>query len=338
MPATQKSNTSNYDTVALRNQVTTIGVVQSKLITVDPQQPQKQLNANLEHLLYMIDQAQAFGKKDLLVFHEFPLAGFNMGWSREECLNVAIDVPGKETEAIGAKAKTYNCYIAFGCYGKLEDWPGHFMNLGVIVGPGGDIVYKHWKTRNMSGMGFSTTVYDVLDQYVEKYGPEAIWPVARTDIGNIAIMPCVMEPEMARAYAMNGTEILIRYMTGGGLDRYRIDLQAQCMANDVYGVFVNQAVSPENIYYEDPWSGLSSIIDNQGRILETACSHHETIVAAPIPMGSYRTTHSKPMFLKELFEPLLAGWISPYPPNSFAEKLPDSIAASMKHYKDIRRW
>lgn len=333
-----QEKTPNYDVVPLRSETTAIGVVQSKLITIDPNNPGDQMTANLDHMLYMIDQAQNFGKKDLLVFHEFPLAGFNMTWSREECLKAAIEVPGKETEAIGAKARQHDCYIAFGAYAKLKDWPGHFMNMGIIVGPGGDVIFKHWKTRNMSGMGFSTTVYDVFDQYVEKYGKAAIWPVARTDIGNIAIMPCVMEPEIARAYAMNGAEILIRYMTGGGLEKYRIDLQAQCMANDIYGVFVNQAVSPENIYYEDPWSGLSSIIDNQGRILETACSHHETIVSTPIPMGTLRRTHSKPMLLKELFEPLMADWVSPYPPNSFAHEMPNSIPESMKHYRDIRRW
>ena len=327
-----------YDCVPLRNDQTTIGVVQSKLITVDPKNPGKQMDANLSHMLFMIDQAQAFGKKDLLVFHEFPLAGFNMTWSREECLNAAVEVPGNQTEAIGAKAKQHNCYIAFGCYAKLEDWPGHFMNMGIIIGPDGEIVFKHWKTRNMSGMGFSTTVYDVFDQYVEKYGKAAIWPVARTDIGNIAIMPCVMEPEIARAYAMNGAEILIRYMTGGGMEKYRIDLQAQCMANDMYGVFVNQAVSPENIYYEDPWSGYSSIIDNEGAIVETACSHHETLVAKALPMSIYRQTHTKPMLLKELFEPLMAEWVSPSGPNSFADKMPNSIPESMKHYRDIRRW
>jgi predicted amidohydrolase len=333
------ASTTPYPCQPLRTDDINVAVVQSIVRTiVDTQNPEKERKKNLDHMCWLVDQAIGFGKKDLVVFHEFPLSGFNFHWTREECLKVAIDVPGSETEALGQKAKQYNCYISFGAYAKLVDWPGHFINMGIIVGPSGEVIYKHWKMRNMAGMGFSTTVYDVLDPYVERYGYDAVWPIARTDIGNIAIMPCVMEPEMARAYAMKGCEIIIRYMTGGNRDIYKLDLQAQCVANDMFGIFVNQSVSSDNIYIDDAWSGGTCLYDSKGRLLETANSVHECLVPGEFPMAAYRKKHTLPKFFKELYMPLFEEWVSKYPPNSFSESLPNSIADSMGHYRKIQNW
>ena len=54
----------------------------------------------------------------------------------------------------------------------------------------GEIVDRHWKARNLKGFFggrkelFTTTIYDVLDRYVEMYGPDAVLPVTRTPPGS----------------------------------------------------------------------------------------------------------------------------------------------------------
>jgi hypothetical protein len=85
-------------------------------------------------------------------------------------------LPGPEVAAIGERAKRfYGCYISFGCYARRKAWPDHVINMSVIVGPDGNIVSKQWKARNISGLFgdgalIGTTIYDVLDRYVEMYG------------------------------------------------------------------------------------------------------------------------------------------------------------------------
>jgi len=345
---------SNYKKLSLRKDTVSVGVVQSRVEEVNLDRISEERKANLQHMLNLIDLAQAFGYKDLLAFHEFPLSGFSFRWNREQALRVAIDVPGVETTTIGEKAKKYNCYIEFGCYGKIKEWPNHFMNLGVIVGPTGEVIYRHWKTRNLSGMGFSTTVHDVLDRYVEMYGWDAVFPVCHTDIGNIAIIPESSEPEMGRAYAMKGTELVIRYMTagagrlivnkgvlnylGGPDNTFRLEFQAQCIQGDYWGVFVNNSLSKMGEAVFDLGAGHSAIIDNNGHILSEASSSEETVVMSFLPITEYRKSHEIPYFPKELYTEFYRSYVPKFPPNMFAKQLPNSIAESVAESKDFKQW
>lgn len=346
-----------YEMVPLRSDEITVAVVQSKLNIDDPSRGRQQVKENLERMLWLADQAQEFDlrrdiKYDLLIFHEFPLQGFNISGTREEELRHAIDIPGSETEAIGKKARQYQCYIAFGCYGKLKDWPGHFMDMGIIIGPGGDIIYQIWKHRQLSGMAFSTTIYDVLERYVEMYGWDAVFPVARTDIGNLAMAPCVYEPEIARAYATKGAEMLIRLMTigggywtnlglpayrGGGYHNLRFDLQACCLVNDVYGVFVNHAITLDKAI-GDRGAGGSAIIDYDGRLISEASSALETMVIASIPMASFRQKHQPPNFPKELYADMYANYVPRFPPGALLKYLPKDRADAKAYYQKIAHW
>jgi predicted amidohydrolase len=344
----------NYEVVPLRKDEISVGVVQSQVNTVSPQNAERERKNNLNHLLNLVDTAQAWGYKDLLAFHEFPLGGLDMKWSREEVMRVAIEVPGPETAAIGEKASQYHCYIAFGCYAKLQDWPGHFINLGIVIGPDGSIVYQHWKTRNMTAFGFSTTVYDVLDEYVERYGWDAVFPVARTDIGNIGMLPEVLEPELGRAYAIKGAEIMIRYMTagagpwnvrpiafhGGHHENVFInDFKSFCAAGNYYGLFVNNAISSGGHGAEfDIGAGHSTIIDCNGRTLCEVASLSETMISAVIPISAYRKSHSIPHFPKELYSHLYQDYIPKYKPNTFLDNLPDSIQDAAEHYNRLANW
>jgi predicted amidohydrolase len=357
VPAMSPETKPRYEMVPLRRDEINVVVVQSVINKLDPVNPQKKIKENLDRLLQMVDMAAWVDMgyrrpKDLICFHEFPLQGFSEVATREEQLRLAIDVPGPETEAIGKKAKQYKCYIHFGCYGKIKEWPNHFMNLGVIVGPSGDIIYRKWKLRNLSGFGFSTTVFDVLDQYVEMYGWDAVFPVARTDIGNLAVMPCVREPEIGRAFALKGAEILIRYMTAGNgyceqnpfslrggklLDTFRVDLQAISIANHIYSVFVNNSLSPE-VTFADLGAGGSAIYDAQGVPLMEAATAEETAVMATLPLAAYRKWHEIPRLPKELFTDIAKRYVSKFPPNCFAKHLPNSLQDAGEQYAKMAKW
>jgi hypothetical protein len=107
--------------------------------------------------------------------------------------------------------RKYNCYIIFGTYAKDEkNWPGHILHLMVMAKPDGSIV-THWKQRNVRGMfpggeQYTSVIYDVYDRFVEMYGIDAVIPVERTDIGNIAMSAVQFEPELFRCMAFKGAE------------------------------------------------------------------------------------------------------------------------------------
>lgn len=93
---------------------------------------------------------------------------------------------GPETESVAEKARQYGCYIVFGSYAVDPDWPNHILSITTIMGPDGTIMDKHWKARNIKGVFpgvelFTTTIYDVLDRYVEMYGADAVLPAAKKE-------------------------------------------------------------------------------------------------------------------------------------------------------------
>jgi hypothetical protein len=178
-----------YDTVPLEKSVITLGVVQSRVRSFEASNAKQGIKENLKHFLDLIDKAFYYGSRpDVLFFHEFPITGWRR-WTRKEILSFALELPGEETEEIAKKAREYGCYIIFGTYAKDRDWPGHVLSITVIMNSKGEIIGKHWKARNIKGVFpgfelFTTTVYDVLDRYIEMYGADAVIPVTRTPYGN----------------------------------------------------------------------------------------------------------------------------------------------------------
>jgi predicted amidohydrolase len=303
------SSDGSYATVPLRQAAINVAAVQSRVRALDGRNAAPRLKENLAHVLELIDAAQgaaeAWGAErrwgsaqDLITFHEFPLQGWNP-WTRQEILQVAIDLPGEESEAIGGKAKRYNCYIAFGCYARDKDWPNHVMSISTIVGPSGQIVSKQLKARNMLGVFgdfslFGTTVYDVLDRYVELYGWDAVIPVARTDIGNLCMTPVGNEPDLYRCMALKGAEIIIQTVTGG---TNATSAAETARVNNVYCMGVGNAVSPDNIGFAESAGaadGGTVILDPRGRVLAQSENHHEAIVSARIPIAEFRKGRAVP--------------------------------------------
>lgn len=301
------------------------------------------LRANLEHMLELIDKSQFYGgKKDLLCFHEFPLQGWNP-WDRKELERLSIEVPGPETEAIAAKAKQYQCYIKFGVYAIDNEWPGHILSVTTIIGPDGEIVARDWKARNIKGVftGFelvTTTVYNVLDRYVEMYGADAVIPVHRTPIGNLATSSTQMEPELFRAMAMKGAEMILRTASGGFTPG---DMQMTAAYNRVYTVIVNNSVSPENPgFLDDAFGGAggTAIYGARGDTLAEADSKFEQQVIARVPIASFRRRHQVPDVHKALYGPVFDAYEPRFDANLFADYLPSSLTDTKRFLAEQDRW
>ena len=337
------ANGRAYERKPLRSDVITVAAVQSRVRSVNGQTPAPGIRANLAHMLELIDKVQGFGgTKDLLCFHEFPLQGWNP-WDRKELERIAITIPGPETEAIAAKARQYNCYIQFGAYAVDKDWPGHILSITSIIGPTGELVARDWKARNIVGVfpGFelvTTTIYNALDRFVEMYGVDAVIPVHRTDIGNLATSSTQLEPELFRAMALKGAELLLRTASGGfNAD----DVRMTSMYNRVFSVIVNNSVSPDNPgFLDDPGggSGGTEIHGPRGESLAKASGKFEQEVVARLPMAAFRRTHQIPDFHLALYQPVFDRYRPRQSPSLFNRYLPTSLKDAKRYLDEKNNW
>lgn len=322
-----------YATVPLAKDNIRLGVMQTRVRPVDPANPEKGRRENLDHMLKLITNAQEWNPpSDILLFHEFPITGFSYDWTRKDILRLSIDLPGPETEELGKAAKKYNCYIVFGSYAREKDWPGHVLSITTIIGPDGQIVDKHWKVRNIMGVFrigqssielMTSTIYNCLDRYIEMYGADAVIPVTRTPLGNICTGAMQREPELFRAMAMKGGELFLRTATGSFVPA---DMQMNSVYHRVYTAVCNNAVSPGNQFFEEPGgAGGSAIYDPNGTAIAMARNEFEQLVAANIPIKSFRAGHKLPDFAWDLYAPVYSQYVRKYPPNKFANKLPADL-------------
>ena len=331
-----------YATVPLAKDSWTLGVVQSRVIAVDTANPDKKRSENVAHMCDLIDYASGFsGKKDLLFFHEFPITGYNYKWTLADARRMAIEIPGEETEALAKKAREHGSWLVFGSYVRDPDWPESLLSITTVMNDKGEIVDKHWKARNIKGVFFgfelfTTTIYDVLDRYVEMYGLDAVVPVTRTPLGNICTSSIQREPEYFRAMAMKGAEVILRTATGGFTPA---DIQATSMYNSVYTAIANNAASPNNgLYFEDAGGGNSAIYGPDGAMIDSAPTAFETLVTARIPIAQFRARHRQPIVHTELVMPVFEQYRSKYAPSLFSAYQPKDIQDSGRYLKDKSRW
>lgn len=331
-----------YDVVPLAKEVWTLGVAQARSIPVDLNRVEASRRDNLNHMLGLIDAAYAFGGgPDLLFFHEFPITGFGAGWTLKDVLRVAIEIPGVETEAVAKKARQYGIYVVFGSYARDPDWPERALSITTVIDPDGRILARDWKARNIKGAFggeielFTTTIYDVLDEFVEMYGRDAILPVIKTPIGNLATSSVQREPELFRALAIKGAEVILRTATGGFSP---VDVAATSLYNGVYTAVANNAVSPGSPFFEDTNAGGSAIYGPDGEAMAIAKSPNETLVMARIPIGTFRARHRQPTLHPQLYMDVLNGYTPRFPPNLFDKYQPGDLKDAGRYLRDKGMW
>ncbi|MFC2068083.1 nitrilase-related carbon-nitrogen hydrolase [Chloroflexota bacterium] len=311
----------HYPRVPLKNDIVRVCPVQfTASWEIDPKNPKPGIEMNLNRMLSLATNA-AYGSlgAKLLVFPEFTLTGYNFSWTRDDWARIAIEVPdGEELLAVRKRAKELGVYIAFASHTKHKDWPGHFFNSSMIVNDNGELIHWHWKAYGIhagpSAFEWATTVHDVLDEFVKRYGWDAVWPVVKTPIGNIATMTCSesFTPEHARMFALKGVEILCLCIGGGGLEndhgKIMRNFQSECITANCYGIFSNSH------------DGGSMIINPLGEILNQAMDRADTThVKYNIPIASFRKVHKAPVVRTELIIPVYQQYVGPHPPNLYSD-------------------
>src|SRR5581483_8428541 len=181
-----------------------------------------EISVNIEHISHLIKAASWLSSLDLpvrlIAIPEGALQGFN-----DEVLDLdhetfarecAIDVPGPETDALGALARQWNAFVMGQAKARHPEFPGRFFNIGFVLSPDGEVILRHHKVVPLLPVEHSVTPHNVWDKWIELYGRnlDAFYPVADTEIGRLGFLMANegSYPENARGLAMNGAEVVYR--------------------------------------------------------------------------------------------------------------------------------
>ncbi len=271
---------------------------------------------NLRRLLELLDfqiplisQMTAASCK-LVVFPEFGLHGIpsnpDGSWN-----GVAIDIPGKETELLGQKAKELNIYIAAHAWTEYSDFPKKPFSVGFLIAPSGEVILKHHKiVTTKIAESASTAPGDAYDWFINKFGDslDSFFPVADTEIGKIGFQICGegQYAEISRGLMMNGAEIIVRpnawlepFMTEPQ-DSMTLVSRFNAFANMCYLIESNWASIFAPGFPQQQGPGRSQIIDYAGRIIAKVNTSGETAVASEINLNSLRRYREESAFISRM--------------------------------------
>jgi predicted amidohydrolase len=249
---------------------------------------------NLSAMLAAIDRIQSQPEaKDLIVFHALALSGI-MPRSLDDAQRVAIDMIGPEIAALAAKSQQYRLHLAFSALTTDADWPRQVMARHILLGPDGDLLLAACQATHDESLPFLTSIERVLERYVDLYGADAVFPVASTGIGHIAMTSARAAPEVHRALALKGAEIVIRMAADPAPRR---DVQAcaahnQCIAIAPVAEVALPAAPDEDMRGSNV--GGSIIVGPSGEILAEAGSAWDQTLSATLPIAYYRSIHRLP--------------------------------------------
>lgn len=227
----------------------------------------------------------------------------------------ALDMGGPEYAALGAVAQSQKLFLAINAYERDPHFPGLYFQASTIIGPSGDIVLRYRRLNSM----FAPTPHDVWSKYLDLYGLDGVFPVARTEIGNLAAIASeeILYPEIARAHALRGAEVFVHSSSeiGSPLATPKaIAKRARAFENMAYVVSANTAGIAGTVLPLASADGNSMVVDYKGTVLSESNSGETFTAFADLDLLALRAQRQKPGMTNqlarqrlELFAPVYAG-------------------------------
>ncbi len=232
----------------------------------------------------------------LIVLPEYFLTGFPLSeslsvWTEKACLEFA----GPEYESLGQIAQKHRIFLAGNAYEQDANFPGLYFQTCFVIDPGGTVVLRYRRLNSM----FAPTPHDVWDKYLDCYGLEGVFPVARTDIGNLAAIASdeILFPELARCLALRGAEILL-HSTSEVYGQARSPKEAakvsRAVENMAYVISANSAGITNSPIPQSSVDGGSKIIDYRGLVLAETGPGESMAAFAEIDLAALRRYRRRP--------------------------------------------
>jgi predicted amidohydrolase len=259
----------------------------------------------------------------LVVLPEYFMTSFPMGESLPEWqAKGAIAKNGPEYDALSKIAQDNAIYLSGNVYELDDHFPELYFQTSFILSPTGDCVLRYRRLVSM----FAPTPHDVLDKYLDIYGYEGLFPVAETELGNLATIASeeILYPEIARSLAMQGAEVFLHSSSEVGSNQLTpkdIAKRARSIENLAYVVSANSAGIADIDFPAESTDGLSKVVDFKGLVLAEAGMGESMVANAELDIDALRRYRNKPGMgnilsrqRNELFAPMYKQ--SVYPANT----------------------
>jgi predicted amidohydrolase len=294
------------------------------------------INDNIAHVIGLIDGAlRSPNPPRLVVLPEFSLQGPPhdlpaAAWIEKAC----CPIPGPISEPLQRTARQRRIYIGAHQFESDPEWPGRYFNTSFLIAPSGAVILRY---RRVNTAAFPSP-HDFMDAYLERYSSAEIFPVADTELGRIALIPCgeINVPEVARVLMMQGAEVILHSTNSPRRAAQEAAKVVRAAENMVFIISANVAEGIGFSWDASVLGGRSQIIDYLGRTLAYEDGAAETTaVSALIDVEALRearrqdTGTANPLIRArwEMYRPFFAT-ASFYPPNSFLDKpMADAAAA-----------
>ena len=198
---------------------------------------------------------------------------------------------GPEYDAMGRVAQDLGLFIAGNAYETDTHFPGLYFQASFVVAPSGDVVLRYRRLNSM----YAPTPHDVWSKYLDIYGIDGVFPVARTEIGNLAAIASeeILYPEIARAHALRGAEVFVHSSSeiGSPIKTPKmIAKQARAFENMAYVVSANTA----GIDGFADADGNSMVVDWKGQVLAESNAGETFTAFADIDLAALREKRRRP--------------------------------------------
>jgi predicted amidohydrolase len=221
----------------------------------------------------------------------YPLGDTIPGWAAKGCF--AMD--GVEYEQLGRIAQENGVYLCSNAYERDPNFPDLYFQSSVILDDSGNQILRYRRLISL----YAPSPHDVWDKYLDVYGIDGVFPVARTPIGRLACVASeeILYPEVARALGLRGAEIFLHSTSEVGspeLTPKDIAKRSRAIENMAYVVSANTAgISGVDIPLGSA-DGMSKIVDDQGRVLAAAGAGESMAAYADVDIAGLRRRRMRP--------------------------------------------
>jgi len=232
----------------------------------------------------------------LVVLPEYFLTSFPMGESLSEWKEKgAISETGAEYEKLAEIAQQNHIYLSGNVYEQDKHFTDLYFQTSFIIDPSGNTILRYRRLVSM----FSPSPHDVLDEYLDVYGEDALFPVAKTELGNLACVASeeILYPEISRCLAMRGAEVLLHSsseVASNELTPKDIAKRARAIENMCFVVSANSAGIADIDFPAESTDGLSKLVDFKGRVMVEAAMGESMVANAELDIDALRRYRNKP--------------------------------------------
>lgn len=208
---------------------------------------------------------------------------------------------GPEYAALGGVAQRLKLHLAGNAYETDVHFPGFYFQTSFIVAPSGAVVLRYRRLLSM----FAPSPHDVWDAYLDRYGLDGVFPVARSEIGTLAAVASeeILYPEIARAFAFRGAEVLCHSSSeiGSPLATAKdIAKRARAWESMAYVVSANTAGIAGTAMPLASADGNSQVVGPDGKVIAQSLSGETFTAFATLDIDALRATRRTPAMTNSL--------------------------------------